>query len=212
VRTVLRRAALTLALLSSATPAHATFPKLIGARALPPGATEAGAAGALGNTGPDYWGGWVAARRGILRGIDVGARGGFLSQELSLEHAQTWVAGVDARVQVLRESIDIPIDFSVDLAWTVARPEGATWSDLAFAGLFGKAVPRAWLPDWVPSLIGTLGVELVFLGGSARPSPEETAAYGLASAEVRLGRGLVLVPEVKVGSDVVYGLALMHRF
>lgn len=202
-------AALVTASLAGPREAAATFPRLVSARALSPGAAEVGLAAALGNTDPDYLAGWASLRRGLFRGVDAGVRLGAVQQDRTTDDPTGPLFGADGKVQVLRESIDIPIDFAVDIGWTVALLSGDTYSDLSVAGLFGKTFRGVPV---LGEVIVTAGAELVFLGGTARPGADETAAYGLASVDLRLGGRFVFTPELKAGSDVVYGVALKYRF
>jgi hypothetical protein len=215
VRPIRRRAVVVAALVLVAMPAKAvaTFPKLLSARVLLPDDTEAGVASGFGNTGPDYWTTYAFARRGLFRSVETGLRAGLLSAEREADDARGWLGGADAKVQVLRESIDIPIDFAVDAGFTATRLEGRTWSDLAFAALFSSRADWDWLRRRVPAtLTATVGVELVYLGGRARPRADDSAAYGLVNLEVRLRSGLAVVPELKAGSDMVYGVGVSYRF
>lgn len=200
---------LLLAALAWPSPAEATFPLFLRAQTLSPRDAETFVAGGYGNTDADYWAAVAGARYGLLRSIEVGARAGALWVEAPDAWQAAPVVGADVKVQVLRESIDIPLDFAVDVAWTVARPRGNTWSDLAFTALFGKRVRADWVGD---RLTAVVGAQLVFLGGSARPGREESAAYGVVGVEVALGGGLALVPEAKFGSDTVVAAGLRYRF
>ena len=202
-------AVLGVAWLAFAREASATFPRLVSARALDPGAAEVRLAGTAANTDPDHVAAWVAGRRGLFRSVELGARLGAIRQDRAQDGSTGPLFGVDAKVQVLRESIDIPLDVAVDVGWTVGVVSGETYSDLSVAGLFGWSV-RA-LPVF-GDVVVTVGAEMVFLDGSARPGADETAAYGLASVELALGRHLAFTPEVKVGTHVVYGAALRYRF
>lgn len=194
--------------------AAATFPVLLPARALSPGATEGFLAGGYGNTAPDYWAALAGIRHGLLRSIEVGARAGTVWVETQDGRDLAPVAGADVKVQVLRESIDIPVDFAVDAGWTVARPGGDTWSDLAFTALFGKRIRAGWLDEIVgrERLAAIVGAQLVFLGGTARPGREDSGAYGVIGLEVALPANLTLLPEAKFGSSTVVGLSLHYRF
>ncbi|HEX7126613.1 MAG TPA: hypothetical protein VF406_12715 [Thermodesulfobacteriota bacterium] len=194
--------------------AAATFPVLLSARSLSPGATEGFLAGGYGNTAPDYWTALAGARHGLLRRIEVGARAGAAWVEAPDDTDLAPVVGADVKVEVLRESIDIPIDLAIDASWTVARPGGDTWSDLAFTALFGKRVRIEWLDDLIgPDRLATVvGAQLVFLGGTARPGREDSAAYGLVGLEIALPAGLAVLPEAKVGTDAVFGLSLRYQF
>ncbi len=209
-RAVLLGAAALAGLLAAPRPAAATFNKFVSARALAPRASEIGVAAAYGEVDPDYATAFVLGRVGLFRSLEVGGRLGALSADRPGHDETSVLFGLDAKVQVLRESIDIPFDFAVDVAWTVAFPGGETYSDLAFAGLFGKLVER---PFGIPvSFVPYLGAELVFLSGRARPGGEDSAAFGIAGVEFRLASRLTFTPEVKVGDDLVYGAALRYRF
>lgn len=202
-------AALFVGSLAMPEPAAATFNKFLSARALTPGESEVGLVGSFGDVEPDYLTGYAFARRGLFRGLDGGVRLGALKRETPGRDQVGVLVAADARVQVLRESIEIPFDFAVDVAWTLALPGGKTYSDLAFAGLFSKTFERVWL---FHALVPYLGAELVFLAGSARPGSEDTAAFGIAGVDLRFTPRFSFTPEVKAGPDQIYGGAFRYRF
>ncbi|HWP34182.1 MAG TPA: hypothetical protein VNM66_01165 [Thermodesulfobacteriota bacterium] len=198
------------ALLAAARPAAATFNRFLTAQALPVGRWEAGLAGGAGDFEPDYVAGHLEARYGLYLNLEVGARAGALHLDRPDRPALAPLVGLDAKVQVLRESIDIPFDVGVDLAWTAAFPEGGTYSDLAFAALFSGGLPvESRVARW---LVPYAGIELVFLSGSARPLADDSALFGLVGGALRAGPRLTVIPELKIGRDPVYGLALRYRF
>lgn len=189
-------------------PAAATFNKFLSARALTPGESEVGLVGSFGDVEPDYLAGYAFARRGLFRGLDIGARLGALRRDLPGGDEIGVLLAADVRVQILRESIEIPFDFAIDVAWTLALPGGKTYSDLAFAGLFSKTFERVALHALVPYL----GAELVFLAGTGRPGDDDTAAFGIAGIDLRFTPRFSLTPEIKAGQGLVYGGAFRYRF
>lgn len=201
-------AALATGLVALPDPAAATFNKFLSARALGTGESEVGVAGGFGQVEPNYLTGYAFARRGVLRSVDLGVRiGALVLDQPDGDEVGALFAG-DARVQVLRESIEIPFDFAIDAGVTVALPGGSTYSDVAFAGLFSKTFDRMLFHALVPYL----GAELVFLGGKARSRGDDTGAFGLAGVDLRFTPRFGFTPEIKFGRDLVYGGAFRYRF
>ena len=175
------------------------------AESLDAGLTQAGVHMTIGERYQSYYPGF---RYGIGALFEVGLRFGGTTAGTGADDKIAMLAGVDLKLQLVKQTEDVPVDMAIDLGFDTHIISGKNVSDLSFSTIFSRAI---MLTDRGYKLSPYGGVELSVLSGSYL-ADRETDYYAFGGFEWKFTQKSMLYVEIKAGDHTLGGIGVRFEY
>lgn len=175
------------------------------AESLDAGLAQAGVHMSLGERYQSYYPGF---RYGIGALFEVGVRFGATTAGTGADDKIAALAGVDLKLQLVKQTDDVPVDMAIDLAFDTHIISGKNVSDLSFSTLFSRPL---MLTEHGYKLTPYGGVELSVLSGSYL-AERETDYYVFGGVEWKFTQKSMLYAEIKTGNHTLGGIGVRFEY